>query len=175
MMRNLPVFSGRPQQPAGCAPGLRQRGISVIAAIFLLLLMAGLAAFMVSMISATNLNLAADVGGSRAYQAARAGVELGLYKVMQEAPANGNPATKDDALADCFSAVTPTIETMTVAVKCEQFPPGGDYREGARTIRIYRITATANAPGPGGGIERQVEVTVEKCRDSTNAISPFDC
>ena len=43
-----------------------QRGVSIITGIFLLLLMATLAAAMVSMTSTSHVNIAADIGGSRA-------------------------------------------------------------------------------------------------------------
>lgn len=158
-------------------PGARlcrgQQGVSVIAAVFLLLLMAALAAFMANLMSITSLNQAADVGGSRAYQAARAGVERGLYAL--------DPNGKTLALPDC-SGVPATIAVPghSVALGCEMFPPGGgSYAEGGQNIRIFRITATAtasNARAPG--VVRVVQVTVEKCRNTAVSASdpaPYDC
>jgi MSHA biogenesis protein MshP len=149
-----------------------QRGVSVIAAIFLLLLMAGLAAFMAQIISATHINQAIDISGSRAYQAARTGGELGLYKVMREDMANSSPASAGAALANCFAPFVQQIDGHSVQVVCAAF---GDYQEAARNIRIYRVTATATAVGPAGGIERQMVITMEKCRDSTSTVAPYDC
>ena len=61
MMRNFAQISAR----------ARQRGVSVITAVFLLLLMAVLAAAIANIVSTSHVNLAADIGGARAYQAAR--------------------------------------------------------------------------------------------------------
>lgn len=71
MKRNFAKLSARPWQ----------RGVSVITAIFLLLLMAVLAAAIANMVSTSHVNLAADIGGARAYQAARAGVEWGIFQL----------------------------------------------------------------------------------------------
>jgi MSHA biogenesis protein MshP len=149
----------------------RQRGISIIAAIFLLLLMAALAAFMANIISATHINAAADVGGTRAYLAARAGVEWGMFQLDPNAQSAGVPK--------CSSASTTltTIPGHSVKVDCVAYPLDGTvYTEGSRTLRIFLITATATAQGvKAPGIERQVVVTIEKCRDTTITAAPYDC
>lgn len=149
----------------------RQRGVSLVAAIFLLLLMAGLAAFMASILSATHVNLAADVGGSRAYQAARAGAEWGMFQLDPAAAAAGLPG------CPAASTTLATIPGHSVVVACEAFPGAATwYQEGGRQIRIFRITSTATALGVRTpGIERQVVVTIEKCRDAAITVAPFDC
>lgn len=148
-----------------------QRGLSLVTAIFLLLLLAGLAALMANILSATHLNLAADIGGSRAYQAARGGVEWGMFGL----DANGQSA----ALPTCSKAAGTlnAIPGYRVDVACAAFPSDtAFYQEGGRQIRIFRITATATALGVRApGIERQVEVTIEKCRDPAITAAPFDC
>jgi MSHA biogenesis protein MshP len=146
--RFLPNFRGRPQQ---C-------GISIIAGIFLLLLMAVLAAVMANMVSTSHVNMAADIGGTRAYQAARAGAEWGMFQL--------DPNAQNAALPACVNG-TPAIPGYAVAVNCV----AQNYTEAGRQIRIYWITSVATAPG----IERRIEVTVEKCRDATIAVAPFDC
>lgn len=149
----------------------RQRGVSLVAAIFLLLLLAGLAAFMANILSVTHINLAADIGGSRAYQAARAGAEWGMYQLDP----NGTAA----ALPTCAAvgAALNTIPGHAVAVTCTPYPSDATfYQEGGKQIRIFRIVATATAQGvKAPGIERQVAVTIEKCRDATITAAPFDC
>lgn len=156
----------------------RQHGLSVITAIFLLLLMSLLGAAMATLLSTAHINTAADIGGSRAFQAARAGVEWGLFQL--------NPDPKvGDALPDCFTPTAVAIPDHTVTVSCLQCPsvacPGltpaqGTYREGNREIRIYRITSRANAVGAKApGIEREIVVTVEKCLDPGVTVAPFEC
>lgn len=138
-------------------------GVSIISAIFLLLLMAGLAAAMVSIVSSSHASLAADIGGARAYQAARAGAEWGMYQL--------DPNAQNAVLPSCVNG-TPAIPGHVVTVSCQSW----DTTESDRQIRVFRITALAvpsvtKAPG----IERLVEVTLEKCRDATIAAAPYDC
>jgi len=160
----LPDFRSRPQQ----------RGVSVISAVFLLMLMGSLAAFMANLISVSHSNLAADIGGARAYQAARAGVEWAMFQLYPNA---ATAAEKPLPACSLIPATPPTILDHTIVVTCAAFPSDTTaYTEGTRTIRVFRITAVAKATGAKApGIERQVEVTVEKCRDSTITAPPYDC
>lgn len=149
----------------------RQRGLSLVTAIFLLLLLAGLAALMASILSATHVNLAADIGGSRAYLAARAGVEWGMFQLDPNAQTAGLPTCPNAA------GVLTAIPGHQVTVRCTAYPLNGTfYTEGGRQIRVFRITATATALGVRApGIEREVQVTIEKCRDPAITAPPFDC
>lgn len=149
----------------------RQGGVSVITAIFLLLLFAMLAALMANVISTAHTTSAEDVLGARAYQAARGGAEWGLYQVLD--PGNATALSATAALPGCFPspALVPGMEAA-VSVGCNIV---GDYNEGSRQIRVYRIVSTATLAGPGLTIEREVAVTAEKCRDSASTVSPFDC
>lgn len=163
MISNLPVFSGRPWD-SGISPRGRQRGVSIVTGVFLLLLMAVLAAVIANVVSTAHVNMAADIGGARAYQAARAGAEWGMYQLDPNAQAAGLPA--------CVNG-TPAIPGHAVTVTCQSW----DATEGNRQLRFYRITSQAIAAGvKAPGIERQVEVTVEKCRDPVVVpAAPFDC
>lgn len=150
---------------------VRQRGLSVITAIFLLLLMSMLAAAMVSIVSTSHLNMAADIGGSRAYQAARGGVEWAMFQL--------DPNAQSASLPTCASA-SGTLSGFTghsVVVTCTSYPSDTTYyEESTRQIRIFQITATATAVGAKApGIERKIVVTLEKCRDFLVAGAPYDC
>lgn len=162
MMRVLPAFLRRfhLERQRSIA---QQRGVSLITGIFLLLLMSVLAAAMVSIVSTSHVNIAADIGGSRAYQAARAGAEWGIYQLDPNAQNAGLPACVNGA---------PPIPDHTVTVTCSST----SYTEGGRQIGIFRIVSKASASGAKQpGIERQVEVTVEKCRDPAITVAPYDC
>jgi len=154
MIRNTRSSSGR----------YLQRGVSLVTGIFLMLLMAILSAAMVSVVSTSHLNMAADIGGAQAYQAARAGAEWGLFQL--------DPNAQTVALPPCFADSSPLVPGHGVSVKCSN----SDYTEGSRTIRIYRITSQARTNGVRApGIEREVQVTVEKCRDTAITSAPYDC
>ena len=155
---------------AAASPG-RERGISVITAIFLLLLMSGLAAFMLNLTTVTSANLASDVAGARAYQAARAGAEWGMYQLDPNADTISNVD-----LINCPATGGPSISGYSVSVSCTAYPASGHYSEGSRNIRIFRIVSVAVATSAKVPVpERQIEVTLEKCRDAAITTPPYDC
>ncbi len=151
------------------SPANRQGGVSIITAIFFLLLFASLAAFMAHIMAEAHLSSARDVGGAKAYQAARGGVEWALYQL--------DPNAQSSSLPSCPSGTLTAIPDHSVAVTCVAYPSATTYyREGSKTIRIFQITATATATSAlAPGIERQIVVTVEKCRDTTMTVAPYDC
>jgi MSHA biogenesis protein MshP len=146
----------------------RQRGVSIITAIFLLLLFAALAAFMVSMTSTANITSAQDMQGVRAYQAAQAGVEWGLFQL--------DPNDTAVALPACFANTTlGQIPGFSVAVSCVRY---GVFTEGGGTIAVYQILATATVPlaaAPPAAVERQAEARVAKCLNAAVGPRIFNC
>ncbi len=78
-------------KPAG---GASSRGFAIVSAIFLIVVLAALGVGIVVFSKAQQASSAYDVQGSRAYQAARAGLEWALYR--RDSPANYNP-TNDAA------------------------------------------------------------------------------
>jgi MSHA biogenesis protein MshP len=61
----------------------RQAGVGLVTAIFLLVVLAGLGVAMVSLFHAQQASSNLDLQGARAYQAARAGLEWGLFQQMR--------------------------------------------------------------------------------------------
>src|SRR5476649_2355833 len=59
-----------------------QRGFSLVSAIFLLVVIAALGTFAVTLFTTQQQSATMDVLGSRAYQAARAGIEWGEYQAI---------------------------------------------------------------------------------------------
>ncbi len=123
----------------------RHRGFAAIAAIFLVVTLAAMGAFMVTFSNTQQVTLAQDVQGSRAYWAARAGLEWGVAQGL--------------AASACPAASTLSVDGFSVAVACTL----QTYADGA-TVSILRFTAVASAPGAVGGvgfIERSVSVSLE--------------
>jgi MSHA biogenesis protein MshP len=151
-----------------------QRGVSVISAIFIMLLMGVIAALMVNLMSTAHMTSAQDVEGSRAYQAAQAGVEWGLYQVLD--PLN---TTVLPVLPPCPPPPSfPPIDGFAVAVTCQRFPDAATvYTEGDRSITVYHLTATASKGtlGMPDFIERQVSVTASKCRSPSSTAPGNEC
>ncbi len=129
----------------------KQIGFAAIAAIFLVLILAALGAFMVSFSNTQQVNSAQDVQGSRAYWAARAGLEWGIANHL--------------AAAACSAASTSlAIEGFTVTITCamETYVDAG-ITPGV-SPRIFQFTSTAVSTGTVGGIgyiERSVSTSLE--------------
>jgi MSHA biogenesis protein MshP len=117
-----------------------QQGFAAMAAVFILVVLAALGGFMVSFSNAQHLTHAQDVQGTRAYWAARAGLEWGVGIVMQ------NNA--------CQAPITNLlIEGFNVAVTCSS----DTYVDSGNRV-IYQFRATAAA----GNIERSVSAAMER-------------
>jgi MSHA biogenesis protein MshP len=122
-----------------------QRGFSIVTAIFLLVVLAGLGAAMLTFSNIQHQSSAMDVLGSRAYQAARAGIEWAAYQVVI------SPASSTTPTAACVSnyplgALGGTLAPFTVTVDCS----AASAVEGTSTIWIYSVTASAVTGGSAG-------------------------
>ncbi|HAT33909.1 MAG TPA: agglutinin biogenesis protein MshP [Janthinobacterium sp.] len=125
----------------------RNRGASLVTAIFLVVVLAGLGAAMVSLSTMQQTSSALDVMGARAYQAARAGVEYGLYRqqVNTSCPASVNLTLPAGSLSiftvtvQCTATATVIPGTFIYQVKataCNQ-PAGGACPNAASTSGDY--------------------------------------
>lgn len=115
------------------------RGFAIVSAIFILVVLAALGAFVVSVTTNQQLGSAIDIQGVRAYQAARAGIEWGLYRVQSSNAFDyANPNTRScPAAVTTFIPAAPTLAGFTVTVTCTASADAS----GGRTI--YLLTATA--------------------------------
>ena len=128
-------------------PG-RQRGFAAIAALFVLVVLAALGAFMVSISSSQQITAAQDVQGSRAYWAARAGLEWALGSLA------ASPAACPTAPGG-FS-----IEGFSILMSCTR----ATFDESGVTRVIYTLGSRASigsAAGAVGFVERSVSASVE--------------
>ena len=130
----------------------RQHGFGVIAAVVVLVIFAGLSAFIVSMSTSQQLGSALDVQGSRASLAARAGLEWGKYQTVS---------------SSCAASTDLTIDSYSVKVECTEQSTGAAVEAGLGSI--YAITATAcnnaTCPNPSPNalyVERKVSALIER-------------
>lgn len=129
----------------------KSRGVAVISAIFLLVVLAALGAFMVTFSNTQQLTSAQDVRGTQAYWAARAGLDWAIPQVIAN---NSCPA----ALS------TFTVNNFEVQTSCST----SSFNEGV-TSTLVNITALACQPGPCGTgvgslsyVERSVSASIER-------------
>jgi MSHA biogenesis protein MshP len=144
------------------------RGFAIVSAIFILVVLAALGAFIVAISGDQQVGAALDVQGVQAYQAARSGIEWGVYRVQQSptaaSPYNFSYGTPTGAVGSadpntrvCPGAVLPTaasttsfaptasaLASFTITVTCT---PTTDASGGPR---IYVVQSTAcNQPNAG--------------------------
>lgn len=133
------------------------RGFAAIAAIFLLVVLAALGAYMLTFSNTQQLTSAQDVQGARGYWAARAGLEWAIAHISAQPV-----ATADCPPAQTLPGGTATFDGgFTVAVSCVR----QNFTEAGATVRIFRIDAvarTAAAAGSVGYVERSLSATMER-------------
>ncbi len=135
-----------------------QQGFAAIAAIFLVVVLAALGGFMLTFSNTQQLTSAQDVQGSRAYWAARAGLEWAIGGVLATAPVP--PAVLP--LATCPIVTAPaSIDGFTLTIGCT--PQVHDEAGVTRTVFILTSSASVGtAAGAVGFIERSVSVSLEQ-------------
>lgn len=128
-------------------PVLRtQDGFAAIAAIFLVVALAALGGFMVSFSNTQQITAAQDVQGSRAYWAARAGLEWGLSKAAASSAA-------------CPTGAPASVNGFSLTVSCVR----SVYTDGVASVVVFRFDSRANAgtAGTASYIERSVSASME--------------
>jgi MSHA biogenesis protein MshP len=131
-------------------PPCRSSGFSLVTAIFLLVVVAGLAVFMTRLAVVQQTTVVYGLQGARATQAARSGIEWGVYQSI----VNG-------ACAPTSSFSDPAFAGFSIEVQCSQTT----HTEGsapAGTIVTYRLLAVARSGvyGTLDYVQRQIQATV---------------
>lgn len=132
----------------------RVRGFALIMALFLIVSLAAIGAYLLSVSNVQVETGIMDEQGARAYQAARAGLDWGAYRVLRNATCPGGTTTiaLPAALAGFFAEVT-----------CTSF---GTETEGGGTVTTFRVVSTGCNATPcssGSGatyVERQLQLTL---------------
>jgi len=139
-LTNLPRVAHPAQRAAG--------GFAAVAAIFLVLVFAAMATYMLTFSNTAQINSTQDLQSSRAYWAARAGLEWGMARAG---------TTNAAGLVGCPTLPSPlTIEGFTVKVTCTI----NTYTE-ASILQITSVATLGGAPGALGYVERSVTSVFE--------------
>ena len=129
-----------------------QRGFSLITAIFLLVVLSALGTMMLTFFTAQQQSSALDIMGTRAYQAARAGIDWGAFQVLQSGV--GCVPSSNVTLGG-------TLTSFNVVVTCST----NSYTEGGSPVTVYSITSTATYGGGAGQadyVERVIDATIAR-------------
>ena len=127
----------------------RECGFLIIAGVFLLVVLAGLAAYLTTVSTTSQAASAADFQSARAYQSARAGIEWGVYQILR--PPGGATFKSTCDTGPGFSATknltfSSTLASFTSTVTCTSV----SRTEGAATVYVYRIKANGCNEPTGG-------------------------
>lgn len=113
----------------------REHGFALVAALFLLVVLAALGAFIVRISTVQHQTVSLAIVSARAYQAARTGVEWGVYQALE----NGSCGSSSLSLTEAGLA------GFAVQVDCSQ----SDHVEGTANVAVYTIEAFAQTGSYG--------------------------
>lgn len=138
-------------------PPRNARGFALVLAVFLIVSLAAIGAYLVTVSNVQVESSTKDELGARAYQAARAGLEWGAYRVLRDLNCAPGPVV--------IAFVAPQLAGFQAEVTCEDFGPE---TEGGATVNTFRIVSTgcnlnpcSGAPGPTY-VNRQLQLTVTR-------------
>lgn len=148
-------------------PHVKQRGFSLVSAIFLLVVLASLGAYMVTLSGVQQVTTSQSVQAARAYFAAKTGLEWGVHWATSPGADAGDPT-----LGQCAASTGPFtltgagFEGVSVTVTCTftDYAGNDDYR-------VFNLvsTATFGALGSPDYVERRLQAIV--CQsDNSNSL-----
>ena len=134
----------------------RRRGFALMLAVFLIVTLAAIGAYVLTISTGQMAAASQDEQATRAYQAARAGIERGIYQVL---------IVGDCAVPPSIPFTKPGLGGFYAELTCLQV--GITETEGTASVKVYRITSkgcnaspcSPAAPAPTY-VERELQVTV---------------
>ena len=122
---------------------MKQSGFLLVTAIFLLVILAALGAFILTISGTQQTSSALDVQGTRAYQAARSGIEWGSYQLLINQPGTITFQTSS-------SNGTTTLPNLTIT------KPAGTVQN---DVLVAGITFRTNSPGSPADYSTDIGIT----------------
>jgi MSHA biogenesis protein MshP len=119
----------------------RQAGFTLITALFLLVVVAGLSVYMITIRNVQQSTVVFAQQGARAMQAANAGLEWGIYQALRNS--SGIPC--DDAVDPLFTATGTALSAFNITVGCSFT----EHTEASTLIYTYELTSTAETGNYG--------------------------
>ncbi|PKM42826.1 MAG: hypothetical protein CVV05_17745 [Gammaproteobacteria bacterium HGW-Gammaproteobacteria-1] len=137
--------------------GRVQGGFSLISALFLLVVLSALGAYMVNISGTQHFTTLHALQGARAYHAARSGTEWGIATALGIALCPATPST----LSPGGGLNTGNLNGFNIVVTLDSCT---NHQEGGSSYNIYQITAFAQTVAPAYGAPgyaaRRITVTV---------------
>jgi len=134
----------------------RARGFALVLALFLIVALAAIGAYLVTVSNVQVETGVMDEQAARAYQAARAGLDWGAYRVLRNTTCPGGTTT---------IALPANLAGFYAEVTCTAFGPENEGGSPVSTFRIVSTGCNATPCSSGTGatyVERQLQLTVAK-------------
>ena len=129
---------------------IKNKGFSLVSALFILVVLATVSAFALSIFGITNSTSSFSIQGTRAFFAARSGLEWGIHEVFN------NPTTCPPLTS--LNINQGGLKNLNVSISCTVCP----IMEGTTTYNMFILTALAEQ-GMFGSIDyvsREMQVSV---------------
>ncbi|MBL1320621.1 MAG: hypothetical protein COA63_006115 [Methylophaga sp.] len=126
---------------------IKQQGITLIGAIFVLIIVSLLGSYLVKIYSVQQKTSILALQTARAYQTANGGIEWGIARVI-----NANSCSASTTLS-------PNLNNFSVTVNCQLL---GAYSENTITKNVYLITANSEFSSYGSPdyVSRTMQTTI---------------
>lgn len=146
----------------------RARGVALIAALFILVVLSAIAVYLLTVSTAQVVAVTQDEQATRAYQAARAGVEWGAFQILRNSggafAATTCPAAGSTTIALGTLGGPAGAASFSATVECSRTVEA----EGGVNVAIYLLKSTGcNNPSPNCPgtvtttyVERQLQLTI---------------
>ena len=139
----------------------KQVGFSIVMAIFILVVLSLLGSYMVKLSGVQHATSTFAIQGARTYQAARAGIEWGIYKVTQGSCVGTTTISTSGDYLSGFDGYTIVVTcTKSVAYNEGDLNSNGDLTDD--DFYVYSIVSKANYGNYSGSgyIYRAIEVSI---------------
>jgi len=128
-----------------------QKGFSLITAIFILIVLAGLGAYMVTVGGTNRATSTAALQGARAYQAARSGLDWSVYTLITASDqATARTKCLSTVNAASFTLNVTGLNGFTINTLCSFTAHS---QKGSDNVTVYSITSTATSGGNYGNLD----------------------
>jgi len=138
-----------------------QNGFSLVSAIFLLIVLASLGAYMVTIGSTNRATSTAALQGARAYQAARSGIDWSVFQLNPPIlQVDARPACDNDIDGATVALTAPGLNGFTVTTTCNWT---GYSEKGSDNVTVYTLGSTATSGGNYGDpdfVQRRITATI---------------
>lgn len=139
----------------------QQQGFSLISAIFILIILASLGAYMVTVGGTNRATSSATLQGARAYQAARSGIDWSVYTLITAADQIAARSNCSNIINENnFTLNVDGLNGFTINTLCGFTSHS---QQGNDNVSIYSITSIATTGGSYGDldfVQRRITATI---------------